>query len=134
MPPFLVNRDSVDQPTVNADSDVEIADFRSADCAAVPGLVRHLYFYVFAVAPNLYLIEDIGHRFHRVGIDALAKVFLGRNELDAHLLELILGHHRVQRIAEGARPHVDDDILYVLLFNDALHHLTEDWPLGDCLS
>src|SRR5206468_2636641 len=55
------------------------------------------------------------------------------DELDAELLELVLGREGIKGIAEGSRAHVDNYILHIALFHDALEHLPEDWPLLNAL-
>ncbi|HEU5156160.1 MAG TPA: hypothetical protein VFU43_04130 [Streptosporangiaceae bacterium] len=79
-------------------------------------------------------VEDVGDGFHGVGHDAFAEVFLGGDEPDAELEELLFGDGGVDVVAKGPGAHVDDQVVDVALGDDAAQQLLEDRPSGDGLA
>ena len=128
-----VGRDGVDLATVDQDATVEIAQLGLPHGSAVKRLVGHLDLDVRTALPDLQLIEDVGDGLHGVGHVAVAEVLLDGDELDAEPEQLPLGNSGVGEVPEGTRAHVDDDVIDVAVFNDALQHLLKDGPLLDCL-
>ncbi|KHJ74134.1 hypothetical protein QR64_02790 [Rhodococcus sp. Chr-9] len=105
---FLVDGDAVDLPPVVFDAHVAVTNRSAAVGAAHLRLVPHLDLDVLSGHPHLDLVDDVGDCFHGVGHDALAEVFFGGDQFDAHRFEPSFGDDRVAEVAEGARAHVDD--------------------------
>nr|WP_026555705.1 hypothetical protein [Arthrobacter sp. 35W] len=64
-------------------SNVEVAQFGSADRAAVDRLVAHLDPDVFAAELVLYLVHDVSDGFHGFCVGTFAEVFPRGQEPDA---------------------------------------------------
>jgi hypothetical protein len=86
----------------------------------------------FALA-NLDLVHDVRDGFHGVGHVAVAELFLGGDELDAHRGEDAFGDGGVGLVAEDARAHVDHDVPHVGVLFDVAQQFSEDGPLRDRL-
>ncbi|HSV67553.1 MAG TPA: hypothetical protein VLJ59_16820 [Mycobacteriales bacterium] len=128
-----VGDDGVDAAAVDLYPAVEVAELGFAEGAAIFGLVGHFDGDVLAVAPDLDLVHDVGDGFHGVGPDALAEVFTGGDELDAHLGQLPLGDGGVGEVAERSGAHVDEHIFYLRVLLEVLEQLPEDLAFGDAL-
>lgn len=113
---------------------VEVAEPGAADGAAVECLVPQLLLDVFAVLPDLQLVEGVGDGFHGVGHRAGAEVFLAGNDPDTEQAQRPLGDRGIDRVAERAGAHVDDDVvdLAAVVFQVG-QQLLEHWPLLDRL-
>nr|WP_258081227.1 hypothetical protein [Nocardia nova] len=115
------------------DSGVDVAELRAAARAAVHGLVLHFGADVLAGEPVLGVVEDVGDGGHHVAVDAVTEVFLGRNELHAHEIQLAFGQRGVDVVTEGAGPHVDDHILDLRVLLEMREHLLKLGTLLDRL-
>lgn len=97
-----IDGNGVHEPTVELLSNVEVSEFRAADCPAIHRFVPHLLLDVFAALADLDLVHDVGNGFHGVRHVALAEVLLGRDEFDTHPGQDSLGDGRVSKVPESA--------------------------------
>jgi len=85
------------------------------------------------ISSPLHLVHDVGDGFHRVGHVALAKLFLGGDELDVHAGQDALRDSGIGLVPEDARSHVDDDVANLRVFLDVVKQFAEHRALGDGL-
>ncbi|WP_232234967.1 MULTISPECIES: hypothetical protein [Frankia] len=116
-------------------ADVEVAQGRHAERAALLGLLAHLVLDVFAADAHLVLVEDGDHAVHRLAGWRGVEVLLGgRVELHAEPFER---HHHdriVVAVPREPRQGVDEDVLDVPVGLDAGDHLLEGRPLVNRLA
>nr|WP_264158043.1 hypothetical protein [Epidermidibacterium keratini] len=75
---------------------------------------------VFAVAAGFEFIEDVGDGFHRIGHVPVTEVLFSADELDTERGEALFGDDRIAEVTEGARAHVNDDVVDTRCFSDIL--------------
>nr|WP_246281932.1 hypothetical protein [Fodinicola acaciae] len=102
MRPLRVKHDRIDLATVDEYALVAVADLGVTDRAAVACLIGHLDLDVLTRHADLQPVEHVGDGFHSLGHDAVAKAFLGRNELHVKLVERNFGVAGVNVVAESA--------------------------------
>ncbi|KQR82859.1 hypothetical protein ASF98_02335 [Arthrobacter sp. Leaf337] len=121
-------------PPVDIFSNVEVAQFGSADRAAVDGLITHLDLDVFAAELVLYLVHDVGDGFHGFGIGAFAEVFPSGQKPDAKLIEVSFGYGSVNEVTERTRSGIDDHVVDIAVVLQVVQHRLEDGTLFNSLS
>ncbi|HEY1915742.1 MAG TPA: hypothetical protein VGH27_09210 [Streptosporangiaceae bacterium] len=131
---FRVGLDGPNLAALDALTDVEVTELGSAGGATVTHLVGHLDLDVFTAHADLEPVEHVGHSFHGFGHDTIAEVLLGAEQFDAQFLERHFGITRVDVVAEGSGPGVDDHVVHIMLSRDTGDHLAEHRPLVDGLS
>nr|WP_228818676.1 hypothetical protein [Nocardia transvalensis] len=131
---FLVDLDGVDLASFDEDAGIDVAEFGAPAGAAVHRLVQHLDTDVLAGQLVLSVVEDVGDGGHHLGVDALAEILSGRDQFDAHHVELPCGHRGVDVVAERPRTRVHDDVLDLRVLLQEGHHLLKLAPLLDRLS
>nr|WP_318279143.1 hypothetical protein [Agrococcus baldri] len=127
---FGIEVDSVDEPTAVLLANIEIAELRPADRAALLNLVRHLDLHVLAVHPNLDFVHDVGDGLHGVRHVARPELLLRGDEPNPLFQQLTLGDGRIGEVAEDARAHIYDHKLHLRVGFDVAQQLLELGALG----
>nr|WP_242864573.1 hypothetical protein [Microbacterium testaceum] len=122
--------DGADLPILDAYADVDVAERRHENGAALLGLLPQLVRDVCTVLGGPVLIEGRQDALHQLAhggaIDALRR----RNQSDAAALQLSHSEGFVVTVAVEPREFVDDDVVDVALPLDAFEHLLKLWTPG----
>ncbi len=127
---FGIGLDGVDLPLVDVLGDIEIADGRASQRAAVHSLAFHLVGDVGTVLAGAVLVEggqDVMHKLpDRGGIDLLGRGDQG----DSAFLQIGHDDRVVGAVTGEAGKLIDDDVVDVPVGADAFEHLLERNALG----
>nr|WP_244630816.1 MULTISPECIES: hypothetical protein [unclassified Microbacterium] len=88
---------------------------------------------VLSALADLDFVHDVGDGLHCVCHVAVAELFLGGDELDAHPGEDAFGDGGVGLVSEDAGAHVDDDVPHFGVLFDVAQKLAEHGSFGDGL-
>nr|WP_280377935.1 hypothetical protein [Nocardia wallacei] len=122
---LFIELDGVNLSAFDLDAGVAVAKLCHPDSATLDRLVAHLEPNVFTGQLVLDVVEDVGHRLHSFGEDAVTEVFAGGDKLDAELVEQAFSDGGVDVVAEGAGAGVDDDVLDVRVLFEVFDQVLE---------
>nr|WP_241832752.1 hypothetical protein [Amycolatopsis sp. CB00013] len=127
-----IHRDRPDLATFGLQlSDVQVAESRHSDRAAVSNLLSHLVADVRSARLGLILIDCVQDRLHKRALRTLPHVQDGRHHTRTDLLQVSFGDPSIHAVPEDPVEVVDDDVVDVLLSFDPGDHLLELRALVD---
>lgn len=123
---LVIEGDGVDELAFELHPYVQITHLGEPKSPAVDSLGAHLLLDIQALQLVHQVVHHVEHAFHCLGVRPLAEVLLCAQETNTHGFKLGFDDGRVEAVPEGARAHVDDDVLDLRMFGQVAQELSED--------